>query len=82
MPDWKIEVGDLVKVNCESGQTTIAHEATVLYIPTATNHPWQFQRKDGTLIYISEGITVYLLSKAENEAAYWAKKENETQLNF
>ena len=76
MPNWKIEVGDLVKVNCEAGQTTIAHEATVIYKPSRMGEMWEFQRKDGTLIYSSEGITIYLLAKAEDEE-YWYKNQSE-----
>jgi len=59
MDDYKIKIGDIVKVNCNNGMTTISHEAEVKYIPSATGDSWIFKcLQTGLIHYVSEGITV------------------------
>jgi hypothetical protein len=66
MDENRIQVGDLVQVNINSAQITLAGRAAVVHMPQATGDSWVFRNSDtGELIYCSEGCTVHLLSKGE-----------------
>lgn len=55
----KLEIGDIVKVDCNNAQITLAFKAEVLHIPGATGDSWRFLNLlTNELIYVSEGITI------------------------
>jgi hypothetical protein len=55
----KIEVGDVVRVDFNGAQITLAHRAEVRSIPCATGDSWVFQNLDtGAIHYVSEGCTI------------------------
>jgi len=64
MSKHQIQIGDLVCVNFNNAQYTLASEARVLYVPCATGDSWQFQDINSEEIhYVSEGCTISLIEK-------------------
>jgi len=65
MEQDRIEIGDIVCVNFNNAQYTLAPKARVEYIPCATGDSWIFKDLDnGKVHYVSEGCTVTLKEKA------------------
>lgn len=59
MSDYKIKIGDVVRVNFNGAMTTLCLKAEVKYIPYATGDSWIFEDlSDGSVHYVSEGCTV------------------------
>lgn len=62
----KIEEGDIVAVNFNSSRSTLTTEAIVLHTPCATGDSWQFKDITGVIYYVSEGCTIGLIRKKED----------------
>ena len=55
----KLEIGDVVSVNFNNAQYTLAARAEVIYMPCSTGDGWIFKDLDnGKTHYVSEGCTV------------------------
>lgn len=64
--DWRIKVGDMVKVDFNNAQFTLCSKAIVLSIPCATGDSWIFEDVSNHQIhYVSEGCTITKLSDNE-----------------
>ena len=62
----RINKGDIVNVNINNAQITLAHRAEVLWIPQEIGEDWIFKNLDNdNIIYISEGCTI--IKEASNE---------------
>lgn len=60
----KIEKGDIVCVNFNGAQYTLASEAEVLCVPCSTGDSWVFRDINSEVIhYVSEGCTLTLIEK-------------------
>lgn len=61
-----IKVGDIVQVDFNGAQITLAHAARVVYMPVATGDNWIFENVYTKAIhYVSEGCTVTKLYDGE-----------------
>jgi hypothetical protein len=55
----RIKVGDKVHVDFNNTQTTLCHEAEVLWSPTNMGESWIFKdTTTGLVHYVSEGCTI------------------------
>lgn len=62
-----LKEGDKVRVDFNGAQTTLCHEAEVLYIPQATGESWVFRDlRTQQIHFVSEGCTITLLEEQEN----------------
>lgn len=60
----KIEKDDIVKVDFYNAQTTLCHEARVMYMPLSVGDSWIFLDLEKDRIhYVSEGCTITLIGK-------------------
>lgn len=62
-----IQKGDIVSVNFNGAQYTLASKAKVLAIPRGSGDSWRLQDLDtGALHYVSEGCTITLVESKDD----------------